>query len=289
MNFYQHKGLDYVGILRAIADNVRNIISGDNNLVGASTITQQVAKNFLLSREKTFSRKFKEAIIARRIERALEKDKILELYLNEIYLGNRSYGVAAAAQDYFNKSLDEITVPEAAVLAALPKAPSTYNPKRYPERVLIRRNWVIGRMYKNGYLDEASYNQAVASELILPKEVGNNRAYASYFVEELRRELVEDLGKAELYGGGLTIRATLDTALQSEAEKALFEGLTAYDKRHGYRGPLGHLPVHSPFKQDFLESYQLPAGAPKTWQVALVTEVKQKSAKLLFQDGAEEI
>ncbi len=284
-NFYDHTGLDFVGILRAVRTNVQNILDGNNNLVGASTITQQVAKNFLLSREQTFTRKFKEAIIARRIEKALSKDKILELYLNEIYLGNRSYGVAAAAAGYFGKSLDEVNIAEAALLAALPKAPSNYNPKVNPERARERRNWVLGRMYANGYLNKKERDSSLRKPLYLPSKLQKNRAYASYFVEEVRRTLLRDLGKEELYGGGLTIRTTLDPVLQTYAEKALFEGLVEYDRRHGYRGALGHLPVDNPYILEFLSDYEAPPGTPQDWRVALVTDVKKRDATIIFADG----
>ncbi len=286
-NFYTHHGLDFFGIVRAIFSNINNVIQGSGNLVGASTITQQVAKNFLLTNEKTFTRKFKEAIITFRIEGALTKDRILELYLNEIYLGNRSYGVAAAAQDYFGKALEDVNIAEAASLAALPKAPSNYNPKRYPERALQRRNWVIGRMHSNGYISESERDHALAMDLVVPEKIERNRAYASYFVEEVRRTLIADLGKAQLYGGGLTIRTTLDSVLQKYAEEALFKGLRIYDRRHGYRGPLGHLPIDTAHSLDFLERYQIPAGAPSHWRVALVTKVEKRVASLAFQDQTQ--
>ena len=283
-NFYQHNGLDFVGIVRAMSTNIQNLIDGNTNLVGASTITQQVAKNFLLTREQTFTRKFKEAIIARRIEAALSKDRILELYLNEIYLGNRSYGVAAAAADYFGKSLDEINIAEAALLAALPKAPSSYNPKVNPERARERRDWVLDRMYANGYLNGQERDTARKKPIYLPTKLTGNRAYASYFVEEVRRKLLADLGKEKLYGGGLTIRTTLDPTLQAYAEKALFDGLVDYDRRHGYRGALGHLPIDNQYVFEFLNNYDAPPGVPQEWQLALVTDVQQKSASLVFGD-----
>ena len=286
-NFYQHKGLDFFGIMRAVRTNIQNIINGKGNLVGASTITQQVAKNFLLSREQTFTRKLKEAIIARRIEKALSKDRILELYLNEIFLGNRSYGVAAAAADYFGKALDELDIAEAALLAALPKAPSTYNPKVNPERARERRDWVVNRMYANGYLNEKERDSTLRKPIRLSSDLQNNRVYASYFVEEVRRVLVDDIGKEKLYGGGLTIRTSLDPTLQTYAEQALFRGVVAYDRRHGYRGALGHLPIDNEHVLEFLNDFEKPSGTPRDWRLALVTNVERRDANLMFADGTK--
>ncbi len=286
-NFYQHKGLDFLGIMRAVRTNIQNILNGKGNLVGASTITQQVAKNFLLSREQTFTRKLKEAIIARRIEKALSKDRILELYLNEIFLGNRSYGVAAAAADYFGKALDELDISEAALLAALPKAPSSYNPKVNPERARERRDWVVNRMYANGYLNEKERDSTLRKPIRLSSDLQNNRVYASYFVEEVRRVLVDDIGKEKLYGGGLTIRTSLDPTLQTYAEQALFRGVVAYDRRHGYRGALGHLPIDNEHVLEFLNDFEKPAGTPRDWQLALVTNVERRDANIMFADGTK--
>ncbi|MCH9853605.1 MAG: penicillin-binding protein 1A [Alphaproteobacteria bacterium] len=286
-NFYQHNGLDFLGILRAVRTNIQNLIDGRGNLVGASTITQQVAKNFLLSREQTFTRKFKEAIIARRIEKALSKDRILELYLNQIFLGNRSYGVAAAAADYFGKALDELDIAEAALLAALPKAPSTYNPKVNPERARDRRDWVINRMYANGYLNEKERDSTLRKPIALSSNLKSNRVYASYFVEEVRRILIDDIGREKLYGDGLTIRTSLDPTLQAYAEQALFNGVVAYDRRHGYRGALGHLPIENQHVLEFLNDFEAPAGTPREWRLALVTNVEQKNASLVFADSTQ--
>ncbi|MBZ0216494.1 MAG: transglycosylase domain-containing protein [Fimbriimonadaceae bacterium] len=209
-NFYDHNGLDYAGIARAMAINVRNLGTG-RRLVGASTITQQVAKNFLLSSEVSYERKLKEALLAVKIETAFTKPEILELYLNEIYLGIGSYGVAAASLNYFSKSVNELTVAEAAFLAALPKAPNNYHPVRYPERALERRNWVLDRMYENGYMSAEQAEQAKAQPMTLNfRPTGAQIFAADFFAEEVRRQLYEIYGQDKLYEGGLSVRTTLD-------------------------------------------------------------------------------
>jgi len=236
--FYQHNGLDPAGIMRAAVVNVQN---RGQRLVGASTITQQVAKNFLLTNERTFVRKAKEAILALRIEAAFTKDQILELYLNEIYLGLGAYGVAAAALVYFDKSVHELTIAEAAYLAALPKAPTNYHPFRHPERAIERRNWVIDRMEEDGRITPEEAATARAEPLRVRPRERNQFLFASeYFAEEVRRELAELYGEENLYGGGLSVRTSLDPEMQRMARKALMDGLMRFDiQRVGlYRGPV---------------------------------------------------
>ena len=220
--------------------NINNIGSG-KRLIGASTITQQVAKNFLLSSELSYERKIKEAILAIRIERAFSKKEILELYLNEIYLGNNSYGIAAAALNYFDKSLDDLTIDEAAFLATLPKAPSKYNPKTNYERVLGRRNWVLYQMYKNGYLTSKEKNKFQSKKIVLTKSSGLDDTSAPYFAEEVRRKMLKNFGFDALYEGGLSIRTTLNPTIQKYADEALFEGLENLDKRQGWRGAIDNI------------------------------------------------
>ncbi|MBN2905476.1 MAG: PBP1A family penicillin-binding protein [Rhodobacteraceae bacterium] len=238
-NFYTHKGYDARGIVAAAIEAVR---SRGHNVRGASTITQQVMKNFLLGGERTGERKIKELILATRIEETLSKDKILELYLNEIFLGQNSYGVAAAAQTYFNKTLGELAPQEAAYLAALPKAPSTYHPVRARERALERRNFVLREMYENGYLDQPSYETARAAPLLTVQNgdyppFSDSLPPRDYFTDEIRRQLSNDFGEGEFFGGGLTIRATLDPDLQVKAAQALRDGLELYDRAQGvWRG-----------------------------------------------------
>src|SRR6476619_2602800 len=207
-NFYQHGGLDIQGILRAA---VTNLGGSGGHKVGASTITQQVAKNFLLTNEQTMERKLKEAILAIRIERAFTKEQILELYLNEIYLGAGAYGVAAAAQTYWDKSLNELSIADCAYLATLPKAPSNYNPFRYPERAIERRNWVIDRMVENGFVTKEEGETAKAEPLgVQVRQTGARLAASEFFAEEVRRDIIDIFGEDKLYGGGLSVRAALD-------------------------------------------------------------------------------
>ena len=238
-NFYSHHGFDARGIAAAA---VQALASGGRDLRGASTITQQVMKNFLLSGDRTGERKIKELILATRIEKTLSKDKILELYLNEIFLGQNSYGVAAAAQTYFNKTLADLTPGEAAVLAAMPQAPSEYHPVRARERVTERRNYVLREMMQNGYLDPATMEAEVARPL-LSVQNGDYPAFRDalpprdYFTDEIRRQLSGSFGEDEFFGGGLTIRATIDPSMQIEAAAALRSGLEKYDRSQGiWRG-----------------------------------------------------
>ncbi|OLS48490.1 penicillin-binding protein 1A [Rhodovulum sulfidophilum] len=238
-NFYTHHGYDARGMAAALFDAVK---SRGRNVRGASTITQQVMKNFLLGGERTGERKIKELILATRIEETLSKDKILELYLNEIFLGQNSYGVAAAAQSYFDKTLSELRPEEAAYLAALPKAPSNYHPVRNHDAAIGRRNYVLHEMHDNGYLDDATYQAALAAPLRTVQNGDYPPFSASlpprdYFTDEIRRQLSQDFGQEEFFGGGLTIRATLDPELQTEAAEALRRGLEKYDRSRGvWRG-----------------------------------------------------
>ena len=239
-NFYTHHGIDVEGVFRAVFTDIENLGS-NRRPIGGSTITQQVAKNFLLSGEVSFERKAKEAILAVRIERSLTKQRILELYLNEIYLGYGSYGVAAAALNYFNKSLDELSIAEAAYLAALPKAPSNYSPTRRKEAAVARRNWVIDRMAEDGYISAADAAAAKNEPLVVRNAEEAPFAHADYFVEEVRRELLDHYGEKGLYEGGLSVRTTLDPHLQSIADENLRVGLVTYDRRHGWRGPVARV------------------------------------------------
>jgi penicillin-binding protein 1A len=283
-NFYKHQGVDFLAIVRAAMTNVVNMIEGKRP-VGASTITQQVAKNFLLSNELKLERKIREAILAFRIERAFTKGRILELYLNEIYLGFGSYGVAAASLNYFDKSLDELTLAEAAYLAALPKAPNNYHPINRPGAALARRNWVIGRMLSDGAITEAQAEQAQAAPLVVQRYGGTLLAQADYFAEEVRRELVRLYGEDKLYQGGLSVRTTLDPGLQAIADSALREGLIAYDRRHGWRGPLRRVDLAAGDWHELLAPLEPPAGAGD-WRLALVLEVGEEQVQVGFKDNS---
>jgi len=240
-NFYTHPGVDVLSVIRAALTNVRNL-GKSKRPVGASTITQQVAKNFLLTNEVSWRRKIKEAILAFRIERALSKDRILELYLNEIYLGFGSYGAAAAALNYFDKPMGDLSIAEAAFLAALPKAPNNYNPIKKPKAAKARRDWVIGRLLEEGVITDDEAEQARAEPLTVRRRSATEYITAEYFAEEVRRQLVNRFGEENLYKGGLSVRTTLDPRLQAIADRVLRQGLEAYDRRHGWRGPLARLP-----------------------------------------------
>ena len=292
--FYEHGGLDLKGILRAQIANVGNIIRG-RRLEGGSTITQQVAKNFLLSSEQKIERKVREMLVTRRIEKAFTKDHILELYLNEIYLGNRSYGVAAAALNYFGKSLNDLTVAEAAYLAVLPKAPSNYHPIYNHDRALERRNWVIGRMLEDGRITPEEAEEAKAEPLnaqIAPP-LGARDWASEYFAEEVRKQIVDLYGVEALYDGGLAVRTTLDPGLQKKAGLALRKWLVAYDERHGWRGPLGTMEVGEDWAESFakdissLENDRKIAEDLAPWRPALVLDVTKKQASIGFSDGTE--
>ncbi len=236
-NFYGHLGVDPIGIVRAFYKNSINLFS-DKRPEGASTITQQVAKNFLLSDELSIKRKIKEGLLAIKIEQNLSKDRILELYLNQIYLGSGTYGIAAASNRYFKKSLSELSIPEMAFLAALPKAPSRYNPNKNYELAFDRRNWVLDKMFINGYIDKFELNSFKKIPIISYLKKSDRIFANDYYLEEIRKEIISIYGEDFLYNGGLSVRSSLNTEIQIMADHSLKNGLLAYDKRHGYRGPL---------------------------------------------------
>ncbi|WP_119678120.1 penicillin-binding protein 1A [Indioceanicola profundi] len=282
-NFFEHSGVDWIAVARAVAQNVQNVAQG-RRLIGASTITQQVARNFLLSNEVSWERKIREAILAHRIERAMGKDRILELYLNEIFLGNRSYGVGAAALAYFDKSLDELTIAESAFLASLPKAPDRYYRERFRGAAIARRDYVIGRMLEDDYITPAEAEEARAEPLTFRAERGVQMVQADYFVEEVRRELLGVYGEQKLYGGGLSIRTTLNPEVQTIARRELREGLMAFDRRKGWRGPVTRLENFDGWK-DQLAAVDKPAGAEE-WQLAVVLETTPEEAQVGLTDGS---
>jgi len=281
-NFYQHIGIDFIGIARAAIKNIKNLGQG-RRLVGASTITQQVAKNMLLTNEVSYERKAKEAILAIRIDRSLSKDRILELYLNEIYLGQRAYGVAAAALFYFDKSLIDLTVAEVAYLGALPKAPNNYNPFRFPERAVERRNWVVGRMLEEKFITQKQADEAIASPLNVKRGRDAEIIQAQWFVEEVRRELYDLFGDKDLYGGGLSVRTTMQASLQKTGENALRAGLRRYDRRHGWRGPIARIETGDLWL-DNLKAVVTPKGL-SPWKLAVVLEVADKDVIVGFKSG----
>ncbi len=278
-NFYTHSGVDVKAVIRAMITNLRHI--GTNKRPeGASTISQQVAKNFFLTNEVSYIRKIKEAILAYRMNNTLGKDQILELYLNEIYLGGGAYGVAAAALYYFDKSLEELSVAEAAYLGALPKAPNNYHPVRDHERAVARRDWVISRMAEEGYITDSQAELAQAMPLEMKSDTVES-VDAPYFAEEVRRELSERYGEDSLYQGGLAVKTSVDPALQDIAERALRDGLMAYDRRHGYRGALATFESMSDWRGQ-LEKVSKPEGMLTDWHLATVLDVTDKSAKIGF-------
>jgi penicillin-binding protein 1A len=283
-NFYEHGGLDFNGIARAGILYLQNLGSS-RRPQGASTITQQVAKNFLLTNELSFTRKIKEALLAMKIERTYTKDKILELYLNEIYLGFSAYGVAAASLLYFDKSVHELTVPEAAYLAALPKAPTYLHPFRQRERAIERRNYVIDRMVENGYVKAADGEKFKKEPLnVTARPTGAHIFAAEYFAEEVRREIYERYGEKKLYEGGLSVRTTLDPKMQILARKVLVDGLVKYDENLGYRGPVQKIDVSGDWG---LKLADVKALNDIGWKLAVVLETSDQSARIGFQPGRE--
>ena len=286
--FYDHGGIDLQGVMRAVFAAVESKIHGSNKRAqGASTITQQVAKNFLLTNERSIERKIKEAILAIRIESAYSKDKILELYLNEIYLGMNSYGVGAAALTYFNKELKDLTIEEAAYLAALPKGPNNYHPFRQKARAVERRNWIIGEMAENGYI--TAEEAAAAKEKPLTVNLRPSGAHistAEFFAEEVRRTLLARYGEDKLYGGGLSVRTTLDPHLQQLAKSALIDGLVKFDRKRGWRGPVAKIDISGDWGVA-LGAIRSPADI-QPWRLGVVLETQKAKAIIGFKPARQQ-
>jgi penicillin-binding protein 1A len=284
-NFYEHGGIDFQGMARAAVLFAQNYGS-NKRPQGASTITQQVAKNFLLTNEVSFTRKIKEALLAMRIERTYSKDKILELYLNEIYLGLSAYGVAAASLVYFDKSVNELTISEAAYLAALPKAPSSLHPIRNRDRAIERRNYVIDRLLENGWIKQADADAARKEPLIVTSRSNAAHIFAGeYFAEEVRRDIFERYGEKKLYEGGLSVRTTLDPKLQVMARKTMTNGLINFDEAQGWRGASSKLDISGDWGVKLADVKSLSDIAP--WRMAVVLETSDQSARIGFQPGRE--
>ncbi|HEY6633399.1 MAG TPA: penicillin-binding protein 1A [Rhizobiaceae bacterium] len=285
-NFYRHPGVDVMGLFRAVINNLQT-----GSRQGASTITQQVAKNFLLTKDQTYERKIKEAILSFRIEQAYPKDRILELYLNEIYFGfvypgQGAFGIAGAALTYFDKSVNELTVAEAAYLAALPKAPSNYHPYRHTQAAVERRNWVIEQMVENGYVSREEADKAKTEPLgVKPRRSGTYLFAGEYFTEEVRREIISRYGENALYEGGLSVRTTLDPNMQRVARKAMQNGLLKYDTLRGYRGPVKTIELGA--------DWGVPLGEVKSlddvpeWQLAVVLESSNAGLSIGLQPKRE--
>jgi penicillin-binding protein 1A len=284
-NFYSHHGIDPISMFRAALTDVGRWHS-KRRPVGASTITQQVAKNMLLSNELSINRKIKEILLATRIDEALSKDRILELYLNEIYLGSGAYGVEAAALLYFNKSLDELSLGEAAFLAGLPKAPNNYNPARYPQQAKIRRDWVLERIAEDGAAPEAEIAAAKAEPIVLRRREDAEIVTGPYFAEEVRRELYAWYGEKGLYQSGLSVRTSLDGKLQAAADKALRDGLISYDRSHGgWRGAVGHIDPGANWPTRLAAETLPPGAADVGWRLAMVLRTESDGAAIGFKDG----
>jgi penicillin-binding protein 1A len=284
-NFYEHGGIDYTGMARAALVYAQNYGS-NRRPQGASTITQQVAKNFFFTNEVSFSRKIKEALLAMRLERAYSKDKILELYLNEIYLGLGAYGIAAASLVYFDKSVNELTVAEAAYLAALPKMPGALHPVRNHDRAVERRNYVIDRLQENGWISAADAEKARKSPLAVTSHPTSTHIFAGeYFAEEVRRDIFERYGEKKLYEGGLSVRTTLDPKIQLEARKTMVAGLVNYDEQQGYRGAISKLDISGDWGVKLADIKALQDISP--WRLAVVLETSDQSARIGFQPGRE--
>lgn len=281
--FWTHHGVDPIGIFRTVITNVEAIGSG-RRMAGASTITQQVAKNMLVGAERSLTRKVREAILALRIEQAMPKSRILEIYLNEIFLGQQAYGVAAAAQNYFNKSLDELSLAEVAFLAALPKAPNNYNPIRFPEAAKARRDWVLERMAEDGAITREEATRARAEPLVpRPQRRPDMVAVGQHFTEEVRRELITRFGVDQTTMGGLVVRTSLDPNLQAEAEKALRTGLLDYDRRRGgWRGPVARISANPTEWLPALQAVARPPGIQPGWRLAVALEVRDREARFAW-------
>ena len=278
-NFYEHSGIDPMAILRTSVRNFFTVLSGDGRVGGASTITQQVVKNFLLTQERTLKRKIKEAILAFRITQTFPKDKILELYLNEIYLGSGAYGVAAAAQVYFDKSIDELTLEEEALLATLPKAPSKLDPRKNIERAKERRDWVLERMFNEGFISKEKLEEAEAKEIILKTTQSGEEIKASFFSDSVKKELSTLYGSDGVFENGYAISTTLNPRLQNIAVKTLQNGIEAYDRKHGYRGALGKISVTDKW-QEKLGKFKVKGLYKKSWKKAVVLSTNSNSATI---------
>ena len=279
-NFFSHPGVDAKGVLRAVINNISNIMAS-KRLEGASTITQQVAKNFLLTNEVSLNRKIKEAILAFRIERALSKERILELYLNQIYLGSGAYGVAAASLEYFDKSIRELNYSEAALLAALPKAPSKYNPYKDKDLAKFRRNLVLKNLYENNYITSEWLEKLSNQEIKLKKKQKIYLEDAQYYIEDVRKNVIESLTYDKVYKQGLNINTPIDLDLQKIATNSLRTGLIFYDQRKGWRGPLINKTYNSDWYKD-LDKYKLEKTI--NWKLAIVKKLNKFSAIIETND-----
>ena len=271
-NFFSHPGVDAKGVMRAIVNNIKNIMTS-KRLEGASTITQQVAKNFLLTNEVSLNRKIKEAILAFRIERALSKERILELYLNQIYLGSGAYGVAAASLEFFDKSIKELNYNEAALLAALPKAPSKYNPYRNKELAKFRRDLVLKNLYENNFIDQNKYLELKNKTIQLKKVKKVFLENSQYYIEDVRKNIIEKLTYNKVYNQGYNINTPINLELQKIATQSLRNGLVSYDRRKGWRGPIKNIKYSKDWYKNIEKKFKLEKSID--WQIVIVKKINQ--------------
>lgn len=283
-NFYKHSGIDPFAIFRTSVRNGISFLKGDQVVGGASTITQQVVKNFLLTKERTLQRKVKEAILAFRMSQVFTKDQILELYLNQIYLGSGAYGVAAAAQVYFDKSIDELTIEEDALLATLPKAPSKLDPRKNIEKAKSRRDWVISRMAEEGFISEEEGNAAMEKPIVLKEKNYEESNKADFFADSVKKELTELYGSDNVFESGIVVRTTLDTRLQKIASAAFDAGVEEYDQKHGYRGPIKKIDVKGKWQDDLI-ALDVKKIYKENWKKAVVLSLSGDTATIGVENG----
>lgn len=288
-NFYQNSGIDVFAIFRTAIKNAASFVKGQESMGGASTITQQVVKNFLLTREKTIERKVKEAILAFRMTKTFPKDKILELYLNQIYLGSGAYGVAAAAEVYFDKSVNELEIEEVALLATLPKAPSKLDPRKNIDKAKYRRDWVIDRMVDEGYIDIKAGEAAKEKPIVLKMQKDEEDiAQANFFADSVKKDLTKLYGSDNVFEDGIFVLTTLDSKLQKMANVAFTKGIEDYDRKHGYRGPLGKIDVESNDVVEIsskLKKFQIEKLYKQNWYKALVLNISKDSASIVVENS----
>ncbi len=282
-NFFSHPGVDAKGVLRAVINNIKNVMTS-KRLEGASTITQQVAKNFLLTNEVSLNRKIKEAILAFRIERALSKERILELYLNQIYLGSGAYGVAAASLEYFDKSIKELNYTEASLLAALPKAPSKYNPYRNIKLAKFRRDLVLKNLLDNNFINLKDYNKYINENIKLKKTKKIFLEDAQYYIEDVRKNIIEKLSYEKVYNQGFNINTPINLELQKIATDSLRKGLIAYDKRKGWRGALNNVDYKKNWKNN-LDKFYLEDSI--NWKIAIVKNINKFAVEIETEDNIQ--
>ena len=281
-NFFNHRGIDIMSLMRAVSELM---LTGEKGS-GGSTLTMQVARNYFLTLERTFMRKFNEILLAIEIERSLGKEEIFELYFNRVFLGHRAYGFEAAAQVYYGKSIAELDLAQHAMLAGIPKAPSRNNPISRPDEGLERRNWILGRMLELGYIDSQAFSLASNAPVIARHHGAQLSFSARYAAEMARQEMLDRFGMAA-YNDGFHVYTTIDSSLQQVAREALIRGLRTYDARHGYRGPERQLPPASADADNTLRWAEVLRETPVIagLQPAIVTAVDADSVSLLLADG----